>query len=173
MTDKEDINSAPRQGEMKILSMSMLPLVRGLIGKRGMVVADMLSMWEKIVGEQMAAYTCPEKMEFAGKNRDNAILRLRVPNGAFALEVQHRKNFLMQKINAYFGYNAVADIRIIQDGNWDLGKELQNNQPMEEKNLVSKEEQNYIEQISDGIVNEGLREKLVRLGKAVFNFNHK
>ncbi len=173
MIGKEDVKNASRQGEMKILSMTMLPLVRAVMGKRGMVVADMLSMWEKIVGEQTAAYTYPEKMEFSGKNRDNAVLRLRVPNGAFALEVQHRKNFLMQKINAYFGYNAVADIKIVQDGNWNLGKSLKNNQPQEEKNLVSKEEQIYIEQISNGIANEKLREKLVRLGKAVFNFNHK
>ena len=173
MIGKEDIKNAPKQGEMKILSMSMLPLIRELVGKRGMVVADMLSMWETIVGEQLAAYTCPEKMEFVGKKRDNAVLRLRVPNGAFALEVQHRKNFLMQKINAYFGYNAVADIKIIQDGNWDFGKNLKNNQPQEEKNLVSDEEQIYIEQISNGIANERLKEKLVKLGKAVFNFNHK
>ncbi len=158
---------------MKILSMSVLPLIRSIIGNKGLVVADMISLWKKIVGEEMAAYTLPEKIEFAGKNRDNGVLRLRVPNGAFALEVQHRKNFLMQKINAYFGYNAVADIRIVQDGNRNWDMDLKNNQLDEEKILVSEDEQIYIEQLSDGIKNEKLREKLVSLGKKVFNSNHK
>ena len=173
MIGKEGIKDTPKRGEMRILSMTILPLIRSIIGKKGLIVADMLAMWEKIVGEQMASYTCPEKMEFSGKNRDNAVLRLRVPNGAFALEVQHRKNLLIQRINAYFGYNVVADIKIIQDGNWNFEKNVKNNQPLEEKNLVSDEEQIYIEQLSEGIASDELKEKLVRLGKAVFNFNHK
>ncbi|MBP5398880.1 MAG: DUF721 domain-containing protein [Alphaproteobacteria bacterium] len=173
MDDKKDVMSPQRKGKMEILSMSMLPLIRNIVGKRGMAVADMLLMWEKIVGEQMAAYTRPEKLEFVGKNRDQAVLKLNVPNGAFALEVQHRKNFLIQKINTYFGYNVVADIRIMQDGNGIFDKNMKNNQPSEEKNLVSDEEQIYIEQLSEGIASDELKEKLVRLGKAVFNFNHK
>ena len=42
-----------------------------------------------------------------------------------------------------------------------------------QKTLVSEEEQNYIVELTDEIANAGLKENLMRLGKSIFNKNHK
>ncbi|MBO7556777.1 MAG: DUF721 domain-containing protein [Alphaproteobacteria bacterium] len=170
MTD-EDIKIPERQREMRSLAMSILPLARKLVGKKGMLLADLLVAWEKIVGKQMAFYTCPEKIDYEDKEKSQAVLKLRVANGAFALEVQHNKEKLLEKINAYLGRNAIVEIKIIQDGALCLSGFEKNNQPHLQKNLVSAEEQNYIDELSEGITNVNLKEKLAKLGKAVFSSN--
>ena len=171
MRSDKDIKLPERQREMRSLAMSLLPLARKLIGKRGMLLADLLVAWEKIVGEPMSLYTCPERLDYLDKDKSQAILRLKVSSGAFALEVQHNKKVLLNKINSYIGSNAVVEIKVIQDGTLGLKGFDKNNQPHMQKNLVSNEEQNYIGELSDGIVNEHLKEKLINLGKAVLDNN--
>ena len=47
------------------------------------------------------------------KGRSGATLVLRV-DGARALDVQYRARQIIERINAYFGYAAVAELRIVQ-----------------------------------------------------------
>ena len=171
MVNDKETDFSQRQGTMRSLSMSILPLARKIVGKRGMVLADLLVAWEKIVGKQLAAYTCPEKLDFIEKDKDRAVLRLKVLSGAVALEVQHNKKAIMEKINTYFGRDMIAEIKIMQDGVWLLSGNDKNNQPQSQKNLVSEDEQNYIDELSEGIDNLTLREKLAELGKSVFSNN--
>ena len=155
------------------LASSLLPLIRRVIGKRGMIIADLIALWGQIVGDEIATYTCPEKVDFARGERNNGVLKLKVSGGAFALEVKHREKFIIEKINAYFGYNAVSSIKIVQDANFARKSIAASNQPSPQKILVSEEEQNYIMKITEGIADDGLRKRLSDLGMRVFNRNHK
>ena len=49
----------------------------------------------------------------AGKGRPGATLVLRVDGGR-SLDVQHNARQIIERINAYFGYAAVAELRIVQ-----------------------------------------------------------
>ena len=49
----------------------------------------------------------------AAARRSGAMLVLRV-DGAKALDVQYRAQQIIERINAYFGYAAVAQLRVIQ-----------------------------------------------------------
>ncbi len=158
-------------GGFNTLATSILPLMRRILGKKGMVTADLIALWEQIVGSEMSAYTFPEKVEFLRGERGNGTLRVKVPGGAFALEVQHREKFIVEKINAYFGYNAISKLKIIQDANFARRAVIKSNQPAMQKTLVSEEEQNYIMQKVKNISDAELREKLAELGKKVFNQN--
>ena len=74
-----------------------------------------------------------------------------------------------QKINTFFGYNAVAKLKIIQNNspeNFLITKKPIDNV---KKILVSEEEQNYITEIIKDVDNNNLREHLENLGKAVFS----
>lgn len=150
---------------------AVMPIVKNILGKKGMIIADILTIWEQIVGEEMAAYSLPRKIDFKKNEKSNGIIHIVVPGGAFALELQHRENFLLEKINAYFGYQAVTGMRIIQDANLKIKiKEI--NQPKVKKSLVSLEEQNYINSLTEEIIDPELKNTLVRLGESVFNQNH-
>ena len=167
------INDERKTDGLSSFATIMLPMLKKVLGKKGMVVADILSMWEHIVGEETALYTFPEKIEFKRGQRCDGTLKLKVPAGGFALEVQHREKIIIDKINMYFGYNAVNSLKIIQDGSLSLKVLKKSNQPMVQKSLVSNEEQNYINELTEAIVNENLKKSLQRLGQSVFNKEHK
>jgi hypothetical protein len=106
---------------------SLVPrLTQKAFEKFGFSTAQLLTDWGKIVGAELASYSQPERLKWprneeadeAAKQRQRqgrtgATLMLRV-DGPRALEVQYRESQLIDRINAYFGYHAVGEIRIIQ-----------------------------------------------------------
>jgi len=93
--------------------------------KYGFSAAALLMDWVSIVGRDTAAYTEPERLrwpratsaddaaEAAGTGRPGATLVLRVEPSR-ALDVQYMARQLVERINSYFGYRAVAELRIVQ-----------------------------------------------------------
>ncbi len=63
--------------------------------------------WAAAVGDDIAAVAWPEAL-----GRDGA-LKLRVAPG-FALDLQHRAPLLIERINLFFGRNAIARIVLVQ-----------------------------------------------------------
>lgn len=158
--------------DLTALSKTIAPLTKRLFGKKGFVEVDILSNWDKIVGEELADYSFPQKIDFKREQKNNGILHLQVPSGAFALEIQHRERFILEKVNAYFGYNAVSGIKIIQNNSLSLRQEDKYETDVPKKNLVTGEEENYIKGLADEIKNSKLKEILIKLGHSIFNDNH-
>ena len=171
MNDNMQTYEERTSGGLSSLAVAALPLLRKIMHKKGMVSADIVTMWEQIVGEDMAQYTFPEKLEFSRGERSQGTLWLKVPGGAFALELRHREKFVIDKVNTFFGYNAVANLRIVQDAEFVKKIMSRSNQPQPQKKLVSKEEEIYIKEVTGDIANAELKEKLQMLGEAVFNQN--
>lgn len=100
-------------------------LTRKAFEKYGFSAATLITDWATIVGGEMAAFTAPERLKWprnversgegeeAEKGRPGATLVLRV-DGARALDVQYGSRQIIERINAYFGYAAVAELRIVQ-----------------------------------------------------------
>jgi hypothetical protein len=92
---------------------------------RGFATTALLSEWPAIVGADLAAFTAPDKlvwprrvegedaMAHRSRRPEGATLVLRV-DGPRAIEVQHRAGPILDRINTYFGYRAVAEMRIVQ-----------------------------------------------------------
>jgi hypothetical protein len=105
---------------------TLLPkITQKVFEKFGFSTATLLTDWAIIVGRDLAVYTAPERLKWprgyesapdAGENvsgRPGATLMLRV-EPARALDIQYKSRLLVDRINAYFGYRAVAEIRLIQ-----------------------------------------------------------
>ena len=104
---------------------AMLPkITRKVFEKFGFSTATLLTDWAIIVGADLAAFTAPERLKWprgyegaatgeAEAGRPGATLMLRV-EPARALDVQYKARLLIDRINAYFGYRAVAEIRLVQ-----------------------------------------------------------
>jgi hypothetical protein len=95
-------------------------LMRPTFEKYGFPAAAILTDWAAIAGSELAAYTAPERLKWPRKASSDtdgggqaATLILRV-DGPRALEVEHLRPRLIERINASFGYRAVADIRVLQ-----------------------------------------------------------
>ena len=172
--NKENNDNQPRRGagDLQSVAKSIMPLARSILGKKGFVEVDNLTDWSGIVGEELAAYTLPQKIDFKPNQKNNGILHLMVPSGAFALEIQHREKFILQKINTYFGYNAVSGLRIIQNASVPLQELLPKEPARPRRKLVTAAEENYIEELTHKINHPELKEILIKLGQSVFTDNN-
>lgn len=105
-------------------------LTRAAFEKHGFAAASLITDWTEIVGKDLARLTRPEKLKWPrgiekyvetdddDRGRPGATLTLRVDPAA-ALDVQYRAAQIIERINGYFGYRAVADLRIVQAGSDD------------------------------------------------------
>lgn len=89
------------------------------------------------------------------------------------MEIQHREKFIIEKINTYFGYNAVSKLKIIQNNDISVDDIKEINQRKQHKTLVTAEEQNYINDLAEDLNNPALKEILIKLGQSVFDNNKK
>jgi hypothetical protein len=93
---------------------------------RGFATTALLSEWPALVGAELAEFTMPDRVVWpkrredaedtgppSGRRAEGAVLMLRV-EGPRAIEVQHRSGQILERVNAYFGYRAVAEMRILQ-----------------------------------------------------------
>jgi hypothetical protein len=93
---------------------------------RGFAITSLLSEWPAVVGEELARFTAPDKVVWPRRTEDGevaspqsawrtdgAILVLKV-DGPRAIEVQHRAEQILERVNIYFGYRAIAQLRFLQ-----------------------------------------------------------
>jgi len=100
-------------------------LTRKAFEKYGFSAAALLTDWVVIVGEEIAGVAMPERLkwprdvhiredvEAGAEGRPGAVLVLRV-DPARALDVEYKGRQILERINGYFGYRAIAELRILQ-----------------------------------------------------------
>jgi len=92
---------------------SLSKVVRRAFGRQGFAEPGILLRWPEIVGNTLSRFTLPERLTFPQGERNRGTLHLKV-DGQFALEVQHLEPLIIERINGFFGYGAVARISILQ-----------------------------------------------------------
>lgn len=102
-----------RAGYVRPIGQLVPGLTRHILGKRGIGQASIITDWAKIVGENLAAHSQPDRLAFPKGKRTGATLHIRVL-GALATEMQHLEPMVVERINSHFGYRAVDRIRLIQ-----------------------------------------------------------
>ena len=92
---------------------------------RGFATTALLTDWPAIVGRELARFTMPDRviwprrheeevnMPARGRKAEGATLVLRI-EGPRAIEVQHRSGQILERVNGYFGYRAVTEMRFLQ-----------------------------------------------------------
>ena len=149
------------------LSMAQLVprLTKSILGKRGLAQADIALNWPTIVGLDIAESCQPEKITFPRGLRHNGTLHLRASAGG-ALEIQHDSARLIERINGYFGYAAIAKIRLIQI---PLKLPTKDNKIIEPRHVPTKKEIKQLEKQLEIVEDDDLRKKLERLGIAILS----
>ncbi len=79
--------------------------------KFGFAEPHILAHWPDIVGAALADYAAPVKLSFPARDRRGGTLTLEV-NGPAAVEIQHLEPQILQRINSYYGFTAVARLAI-------------------------------------------------------------
>ncbi len=170
-TQRDLINTEHQCRGLEALSSSMISLVKKLLGNKGMAEIDILANWLAIAGEDLAQNSLPQKIEFKSRTRNQGTLYLLTVSGAFALEIQHKIPLLLEKINTFFGYQAVSKIKIIQNDAFIHTQPSANFADKDKKKLVTPDEQNYIKMVTKDVQNPQLQERLRSLGESIFKNN--
>jgi hypothetical protein len=92
----------------------MMPSVGGAAFRRfGFVQSAVVSRWAEIVGPRYAEVSAPESIRFPAGKRSEGVLTLTVV-GAHGPMMQHLAPTIMERVNMFFGYTAVARVAIRQ-----------------------------------------------------------
>jgi len=92
----------------------MLPDVgRAAFRRFGFVQSSVVSRWREIVGDRYAGVSAPESLRFPQGRRGEGVLTL-VVDGAHAVMMQHVSPAIIERVNRFFGYPAVARLVIRQ-----------------------------------------------------------
>ena len=103
----------PRGGRAKSVA-EMLPDVgRAAFRRFGFVQSSVVSRWGEIVGERYAGVSAPESIRFPQGKRSDGVLTLTVA-GAHAPMIQHVAPAIVERVNRFFGYPAVAKLVVKQ-----------------------------------------------------------
>jgi hypothetical protein len=90
----------------------LLPDVgRAAFRKFGFVQHAVVSRWSEIVGERYAEVSSPESIRFPPGKRGEGVLHL-VVAGAHAPMMQHIAPEIVERVNRFFGYPAVAKLQM-------------------------------------------------------------
>lgn len=80
--------------------------------RRGLTEAGLVSDWALIVGDELAAECMPQRL-VRGADGTGGTLHVRV-TGPLALELQHLEPLVIERINGFFGYRAIARLALHQ-----------------------------------------------------------
>ncbi len=141
------------------MSRMMNDIAGKALGKKGAGYGKLVTDWALIVGPDLAAATQPVKLTFPRGERANATLTIDIIP-ARAIEVQHGMPQLIERVNAVFGYSAVARIKLVQRAPpaRPAFANLRPLSPVEEQELV---------ELTALVADDELRAALEGLGRAV------
>ncbi len=135
-------------------------VTKPVFGRSGLANGALVVDWPAIVGTVIAAHTLPLRIKFPPKERSSGILVVKVSNSAFATEIAHLEPLILQKINGYFGYLAVARLSLKHG---PLPARPSTPPPPPPAGPVSERLQASLAQVSD----PGLKAALERLGRRI------
>jgi hypothetical protein len=85
--------------------------------KQGFASTELVTRWADIVGTEISAHAEPEKIQwprpYDGKTPEPGTLVLRV-EGPAAIEIQHLSGVILERVNRFFGWQAVGSLRLRQ-----------------------------------------------------------
>ena len=139
-------------------------LTKDILGKKSLLFGKMLSEWAHIAGADIAAKTMPLDLKYAKKldKKSQATLHLAVQS-AYALEISYQKALLIERLNMFFGYPAIKDIKMVQQNNIMNNKKPSSKPPRP----LTMQEERVLDEMVGGIQENDLQTALKNLGKAI------
>lgn len=102
-----------RGGQARAISELMPDIGRTAFRRFGFVQSSVVTRWPEIVGPRHARICAPEAIRFAPGEKSDGILQL-VVVPAHAPIIQHVIPEIIERVNRFFGYKAVARVKLRQ-----------------------------------------------------------
>ena len=132
--------------------------IKGILKKNGYNYSEIISKWNMLVGKDIASCSYPKSIKMT-KGDTNGTLVLSVKRGD-EINVEYSKKEIIDKINSYFGYKLINELRL-QTFN-------SKNKKTKNQNMLGKFSKNFENKISE-IKNKNIRNSLSQLLDIVKN----
>ena len=126
--------------------------VKSILKKNGYNYSEIISKWNSLVGKDISNSCFPKSIKM-NKGNSKGTLILAVNRGD-EINVEYSKKEIINKINSYFGYKLINEIRV-QTFNSANRKEI-------EKSTLNKSSKKFNEKLNE-IKNKGIRDSLSQL----------
>jgi hypothetical protein len=103
----------PRGGQARAISELMPEIGRTAFRRFGFIQSSVVTRWPEIVGPRHARVCAPEAIRFPPGEKSDGILQL-VVVPAHAPIIQHVIPEIIERVNRFFGYKAVAKVKLRQ-----------------------------------------------------------
>jgi hypothetical protein len=110
---KTPTEERPRIGAPRQIADLMPDIGRAAFRKFGFVQSSIVTRWAEIVGPHYAGISAPESIRFPVGQKAGGTLQLTVMSG-HAPMVQHVLPDIVERVNRFFGYAAVAKVAMRQ-----------------------------------------------------------
>lgn len=146
--------------------------IRKVGEKRGFAVTRLLTHWEEIVGSDIAAIARPVKVSYGHKSGLGATLTI-LTTGANGPMLEMQKDRIRERVNACYGYAAIARVLLTQTaptGFAEGAAEFQH-RPQAAPKLPAKtpEIEARARDMAQDVHDEGLRAALQSLGESILS----
>ena len=132
--------------------------LKGILKKNGYNYSEIISKWNILVGKDISDCAYPKSIKMK-KGDSNGTLVLAIKRGD-EINVEYSKKEIIDKINSYFGYKLINEIKLQTFNSESEKTKNKNNLEKFSKNLQEKIEQ---------IKSEGIKNSLSQLLKAIKN----
>ena len=132
--------------------------VKGILKKSGYNYSEIISKWNMLVGKDISSCSYPKSIKMT-KGDTNGLLVLAVKRGN-EITVEYSKKEIINKINSYFGYRLINEIRL-KTVNSET-KKIKNN------NILNKFSKNFEKKINE-IKNKDIKNSLSQLLDVIKN----
>ena len=133
-------------------------VVKGILKRNGYNYSEIINKWNMLVGKDISECSYPKSIKMTKVN-EKAILIIAVKRGN-EIKVEYSKNEIINKINGYFGYRLIDEIRL-QTANSD-------NKKIKRKGTLGRLSKNSEKKINE-INNKDIRYALSQLLKTIKN----
>ncbi len=156
-----------RRGGTRAVGAALSPLVRNAFRRQGFAATEVVTRWAAIVGERVARRSLPERVTFPTGKSVGGTLHIRV-EGPMATELQHVEPQVIERVNAFYGYPAIANVALKQGRLPPTRRSVP-----KPKRVLSEDARNTLDTALAGTSNEGLRAALEALGRQVLAPNRR
>ena len=125
--------------------------IKKVLNKKGYIYSDILNKWNYLVGNDISKISFPKS--FRPKNiNSSGTLVIKVQRGN-EIKIEYNKNQIIEKINSYFGYNVINQIKL---ESFEINTKQHKNSNLPISNISKEKFINKINQIKNDKIKKSL-----------------
>ncbi|TIV51050.1 DUF721 domain-containing protein [Mesorhizobium sp.] len=137
-----------------------------VLKKRAGISIGLVQSWEEIAGPRLATHSRPEKIQWPRRLERVVLMQpatlIVACEGMAALHLQHEAGEVINRVNAFLGFNAIGRIKILQKPVLS-----QKARPKPAPRPLTEAEKAKLSHLVGKIEDDGLRASLERLGATI------